>query len=81
MRCQSLPLTAKATRHVAMETAAALDGFGGFGGPAEPMDGDETFKQVDEVAQRLGMEVRFRGGARRTGMCAWMRAVPHGMHG
>lgn len=41
---------------VSMETAAALDGFGGFGGPAEPMDGDETFKQVDEVAQRLGME-------------------------
>jgi len=41
-----------------METAAALDGFAGFGGPAEPTDGDETFKQVDEVAQRLGMEVR-----------------------
>lgn len=41
----------------AMETAAALDGFAGCGGPAEPTEGDETFKQVDEVAQRLGMEV------------------------
>jgi hypothetical protein len=57
---QSLVLTLQQPRPgaTAMETAAALDGFAGFGGPTEPTEGDETFKQVDEVAQRLGMEVR-----------------------